>query len=94
MTNLEDPEQLNELAWKFYLFVDNKNQLEIASTWAQQAVDQQPEPSMIDTYASLQFKLGNEKKAVELEKRALELAQELYEDTSHYEHQLRKFEGK
>ena len=94
MTNLEDPEQLNELAWKFYLFVDNKNQLEIASTWAQQAVDQQPEPSMIDTYASLQFKLGNKKKAVELEKRALELAQELYEDTSHYKHQLRKFEGK
>lgn len=94
MTNLEDPEQLNELAWKFYLFVDNKNQLEIASSWAQQAVDQQPEPSMIDTYASLQFKLGNRKKAIELEKRALELAQELYEDTSHYEHQLRKFEGK
>ncbi|WP_424963720.1 thioredoxin family protein [Ekhidna sp.] len=94
MTNLEDPEQLNELAWKFYLFVDNKYQLEIASTWAQEAVDQQPEPSMIDTYASLQFKLGNKKKAIELEKRALELAQELYEDTSHYEHQLRKFEGK
>ncbi|WP_421764752.1 thioredoxin fold domain-containing protein [Ekhidna sp.] len=94
MTELQDPEQLNELAWKFYLFVDNKNQLEIASSWAQQAVDQQPEPSMIDTYASLQYKLGNRKQAIELEKRALELAGELYEDTSHYEYQLKKFGGK
>lgn len=94
MTELQDPEQLNELAWKFYLFVDDKNQLEIASSWARQAVDQQPEPSTIDTYASLQFKLGNRKKAIELEKRALELAKELYEDTSHYEYQLRKFSDK
>lgn len=94
MNDIEDPEQLNELAWKFYLFVSNKNQLEIASSWAQQAVDKQPEPSMIDTYASLQFKLGNKKQAIELEKQALELARELYDDTSHYEYQLKKFGGK
>ncbi|MEO9484081.1 MAG: DUF255 domain-containing protein [Ekhidna sp.] len=93
MTEVDDPEQLNELAWKFYLFVDNKNQLEIASSWAQQAVDKQPEPSVIDTYASIQYKLGNRKKAVELEKRALELAKELYDDISHYQYQLKKFEG-
>lgn len=94
MTDINDPEQLNELAWKFYLFVDNKSQLEIASSWAQQAVDKQPEPSIIDTYASLQFKLGNKKKAIELEKRALALAEELYDDTSHYKYQLKKFGGK
>ncbi|WP_370087564.1 thioredoxin fold domain-containing protein [Ekhidna sp.] len=93
MSGMEDPEELNELAWKFYLFVDNKNQLEIASGWAQQAVDKMPQPSIIDTYASLQFKLGNKKKAIDLEKRALELARELYDDTSHYEYQLKKFEG-
>ena len=94
MTDMKDSEQLNELAWKFYLFVDNKSQLEIASSWAQEAVSEQPEPSIIDTYASLQFKLGNKKQAIELEKRALELAQELYDDTSHYEYQLKKFGGK
>lgn len=93
MTGVEDPEELNELAWKFYLFVDNKNQLEIASSWAQQAVTKMPEPSIIDTYASLQFKLGNKKKAIDLEKRALELARELYDDTSHFEYQLKKFEN-
>jgi len=94
MTQLDDPEQLNELAWKFYLFVDNRNQLEIASSWAQQAVDLQPEPSIIDTYASLQFKLGNQKEAIELEKQAIALATELYEDTTHYEYQLKRFQNR
>lgn len=94
MTNLEDPEELSELSWKFYLFVSDKNQLQIAASWAKQAVDKLPEPSLIDTYASLQYKLGNNKKAIELEKRALELAKELYEDIAHYEYQLSKFEGK
>lgn len=93
MTGLSDPAELSELAWKFYLFIGNKNQLEIASGWAKQAVDAMPEPSIIDTYASLQYKLGNRKKAVELEKRALELAKELFEDTAHYEYQLKKFES-
>ena len=94
MTPLEDPEQLNELAWNFYLLVDNRNQLEIASSWAQQAVDLQPEPSIIDTYASLQFKLGNQKEAIELEKQAIALATELYEDTTHYEYQLKRFQNR
>ena len=89
-----DPEQLNELAWKFYLFIDNPNQLKIASSWAQQAVDQLSDPSVIDTYASLLYKLGEKNKAVELEKQALALANEMNEDTSHYEHQLKKFENK
>lgn len=92
MMDTSEPDQLNELAWKFYLFVEEKSQLEIASSWAQQAVDEQPEPSIIDTYASLQFKLGNKKKAIELEKYALELAKELLDDVSHYEYQLKKFQ--
>lgn len=94
MTAMDDPEELNELAWKFYLFVEDKVLLEIASSWAERAVDQQPEPSTIDTYASIQYKLGNRKKAIELEQRALDLASELYDDVSHYEHQLEKFRRK
>ncbi|MEO1253498.1 MAG: DUF255 domain-containing protein [Bacteroidota bacterium] len=94
MTGENDPEQLNELAWKFYLFVEDKNQLKIASSWAKQSVDQLPEPSVIDTYASLQYKLGEKRQAIELGKQALELAKELYEDTSHFEYQLKKFEEK
>lgn len=92
MMGIDDPEELSDIAWKFYLFVDNKNQLTIASNWAKVAVDEVPSPANIDTYASLQFKLGNRKKAIELEKKALELSKELEEDTYHYAYQLAKFE--
>lgn len=93
MMEVEDPEELSELAWKFYLFVEDKKQLEIASGWAKEAVDNLPEPSVIDTYASLLFKLGDTKKAIELEEKALEMAKELYEDTTHYTYQLNRFQG-
>ena len=80
--------------WNFYLFIEDRNQLAIASGWAKDAVDKLPNPSVIDTYASIQFKLGEKKKAVVLEERALELAQELGEDLSHYKYQLEKFRKK
>lgn len=89
----KDPNELGELAWNFYLFVTDRGQLEIAAGWAKEAVNQMPEPSLIDTYAALQFKLGNRKQAVLLEEKALELARELGEDTSHYQYQLSKFSG-
>jgi len=93
MMRLSDPDDLSEIAWKFYLYIDDRNQLEIASGWAKEALDEMPEPSIIDTYASLQYKLGNEKRAIDLEKRALELAKELNDDIAHYEYQLKKFGG-
>lgn len=86
-----DAIELSELAWKFYLFIENKSQLEIAAGWAKEAVDKMTEPAIIDTYASLQYKLGNKRKAVDLATRALELAKKLYDDTSHFEYQLKKF---
>jgi len=94
LTKTEDPEQLSEIAWKFYLFIENRNQLEIAADWAKSAVEQLPDPSIIDTYASLQFKLGNKKKAVELGTKALEFARELYENVEHFEYQLERFKTK
>ncbi len=93
MMELSNPEELSELAWKFYLFVEDSKQLEIAAGWASEAVDKQPEPSIIDTYASLSFKMGDKKKAIELEEKALELAKKLYEDIEHYEYQLSRFRG-
>lgn len=91
---LSDPQELDDIAWKFYLFVADKKKLEIAASWARESVDVDPTPSSIDTYASLLFKNGEKKKAVELAKQALEMATELLEDTDHYRHQLTKFEGK
>jgi len=94
LTKTEDPEQLSEMAWKFYLFIEDGSQLEIAANWAKRAVEQLPDPSIIDTYASLQFKLGNKKKAVELGTKALEFARELYENVEHFEYQLERFKTK
>ncbi len=94
MTDLTDIEELNDIAWKFYLFVDDPRKLELAANWAKSIVDVEPTPSAIDTYASLLFKQGERKKAIELEKQAIELAQNLFEDTEHYEYQLKKFQQK
>ena len=91
MSGTLDSEELDDLAWKFYLYVDNKRKLEIAANWAKQSVDVEPTPSAIDTYASLLFKLGDKKTAIELEKQAIAMAEELLEETSHFEHQLKKF---
>ncbi|MEQ9404174.1 MAG: DUF255 domain-containing protein [Cyclobacteriaceae bacterium] len=93
MTGLADPEELNDLAWKFYLFVNDVEKLKIATNWARESVDSDPNPSTIDTYASLLFKQGSKKKAIELERQAIEMAKKLLENSSHYEHQLTKFEG-
>ena len=92
MSQTEDPEELSDLAWKFYLFVDRKEQLRIALSWAKSVVDAQPSPSSIDTYASILFKLGDKKKAIALEREAIEMASELGENLAHYQHQLSKFE--
>ena len=92
MSGTKEVEELNDLAWKFYLFVDDEQKLQIARGWAKEAVDSDPSPSAIDTYASLQFKLGNTKEAIELESQAIELAESMAEDISHFQHQLKKFQ--
>jgi tetratricopeptide (TPR) repeat protein len=93
LTKTNDPEELSELAWKFYLYIENKSHLEMALSWAKKAVDLSSEPAIIDTYASLLYKLGKIKQAILIEKKALEMAEQLYNDTTHYQYQLSKFES-
>ncbi|MFK7951484.1 MAG: thioredoxin family protein [Ekhidna sp.] len=93
MTSVDQPDELSELAWKFYLYIEDKSQLETALGWAKQAVDTNAEPASIDTYASLLYKLGKTKQAILFEKKALEMAQQLYADVTHYQYQLSKFES-
>ena len=92
MSGGTDPEEVNELAWKFYLFVEDKEKLKIAANWVRKVVDSSPSPTSIDTYASLLYKLGDRKKAIELEKQAILMAIKLFEDSDHYEHQLQTFQ--
>ena len=87
-------EEINDLGWKFYLFVDESKKLSLATGWLESIIEEDPSPSLIDTYASLLFKQGEKKKAIALEKQALEMAESLSDDISHYEYQLRKFQKK
>ncbi|MFY0608292.1 MAG: thioredoxin family protein [Cyclobacteriaceae bacterium] len=88
-----DPDQLNEFAWKFYLFIDDKQQLEAAKGWMKKVLDTYPNATYFDSYASLLFKLGSQKEAVKYSERALQAAELELEDLMHYESQLKKFKA-
>lgn len=88
----EDIDLVLDVAWKFYLFVEDKEMVLKALNWTKYLLDTyEPEPATIDTYASLLFKLGRKADAIKYEEQALQLAQSWGEDTQHYEFQLAKF---
>lgn len=90
----EDPELILDISWKFYLFVNNKEQLLAALNWTKSVLDNaEPDPSAIDTYASLLYKLGRKEDAVKFSEQALQLAQSWEMETEHYEYQLAKFKS-
>ncbi|MFT7029395.1 MAG: thioredoxin-related protein [Marinoscillum sp.] len=86
-----DPDQLNEFAWKFYLFVDDKSHLELAAGWMKQVLEGYPNATYYDSYASLLFKLGRTKEAIKSSEKALQAAVIEFEDLMHFESQLEKF---
>ena len=88
-----DPEQLNEFAWKFYLFVNDQEKLLAAVEWMETVLKDYPEATYLDTYASLLYKTGNQKKAVKFAERALQAAGYELQDLVHYEVQLEKFKS-
>jgi len=88
-----DPDQLNEFAWKFYLFVEDQEKLRAAAEWMKMTVGNYPNATYFDSYASLLYKLGEEKKAVKYSELALQAAELEVEDLMHYQMQLEKFKG-
>jgi thioredoxin-related protein len=89
---LEDPELLQDVCWKFYLFVDDADKLAMALTWSKFLLDNQdPDPALIDIYASLLYRSGNTREAIKYEKEALKMAEDWEMDTAHYEYQLSSF---
>lgn len=90
----EDPEFVMDVAWKFYLFVEDKTEILAALNWVKVVLDSNdPQPPAIDTYASLLYKLGRKDEAVKFEQQALELAKSWGENTEHFEYQLKKFKS-
>ncbi|XOV93367.1 MAG: thioredoxin family protein [Bacteroidota bacterium] len=91
---VEDPEQLNEFAWKIYVFSDDEEQLNKAKGWIEPLLKEYEDQSYMDTYASLLYKLGDPKSAIKWEKRAIRQAEQFDdEDLLHYQLQLERFES-
>lgn len=89
---LENPDLVLDVAWKFYLFVDDPEKLLKALNWTKHVLEaEEPNPSTIDTYASLLFKIGKKNDAIKYETQALQLAESWGEDVHHFEYQLAKF---
>ncbi len=89
-----DPEQLNEFAWKIYVFSESEEEWNTAKSWIEPIVEAYEESSFMDTYASLLYKLGDIKQAIKWEKRAIRRAVDLDdEDLLHYQLQLERFES-
>lgn len=70
----EDPNELNEAAWNFYLHVDDKPALEQAAEWAVKATEIDNKYYCNDTAAALYTKLGNKSKAKKYINKAIDLA--------------------
>lgn len=88
-----DPDQLNDFGWKFYLYVNNKTHLQSAKNWLKVVIDNYPDATYLDTYASLNYKLGDQKEAVKYAKKAVNAAEEQVEELEHYIEQLTLFES-
>jgi thioredoxin-related protein len=85
------PLQLNEFAWKFYLYIENQEKLNAAIGWMEEVLIEEKTATSLDTYASLLYKSGRIKEAVKWEKDALKKAERELEDLTHYQLQLEKF---
>ena len=90
---VSDPDQLNEFSWKFYLFIDDVAQLETAAKWMKGVLQDYPDATYYDTFASLKFKLGDQKEAVKYGQLALQAAELEGEDVIHYKTQLDLFKA-
>jgi thiol-disulfide isomerase/thioredoxin len=80
-----NPQELNAVAWDFYLHIDDKKALEEAAYWAQQAIKIDDKYYCNDTAAALFTKLGNKSKANKYINKAISLAKKEGADYSETE---------
>jgi len=66
--------ELNSIAWNYYLHVDDEAQLKKGLGFAKKSVGIESNFYNLDTYASLYYKLGNKKKALKTAKKAVAAA--------------------
>jgi thiol-disulfide isomerase/thioredoxin len=91
--NVTDPSALNEIAWAFYEHVDDKAMLAKAEKWAEKAAKAMETYAIVDTHASLLFKLGRKKEAQKVAERAIELGKTAGDDYAATEELLAKIKA-
>jgi len=65
---------INSYAWFIFLLLDDKDLMKEARRWMEYVIKDDITGLTVDTYASLLYKLGKTKEAVQWEQKALELA--------------------
>lgn len=88
---MDDANALNSFAWNVFEWSNKKKELEIALTWAKQALTMEKSPAVQDTYANLLFKLKRKQEAIEAQKLAIEWAKQNGDDPTDYEKVLQDF---
>ncbi len=68
--------ELNTVAWNFFLHVDGESNLKNALGWAEQSVKFDSNSYNLDTQASLLYKMGKHKKALKVANKAIGAAKE------------------
>jgi thiol-disulfide isomerase/thioredoxin len=85
--------RLNSIAWHFYEVIEDKALLKQAAEWSKRSIEIDNSYANNDTYAALQYKLGNKQEALKYANKAIELAKKGNEDYSETESLLKKIEA-
>ncbi|SDF02018.1 glycoside hydrolase family 2 protein [Chitinophaga filiformis] len=65
-------DMLNNFAWAVFENVSDTTALKSALLWSKYSLEEKQEPIMMDTYANLLHKLGNQQEAIKWEQKALD----------------------
>lgn len=84
-------QELNSIAWSFYLAVEDKKMLKQAVKWAKKSVELNEGYANMDTLAALYSKLGKKGKTKKYVNKAIELAKASGEDYSETQKLLESF---
>ena len=91
----QDPEkydavELNDAAWNFYLYIDDKVALQNAANWCLAAIKKQEESSNTDTLAKIYYKMGDMKNAKFWAEKSIKIAKSINAEYTSTEELLNK----
>jgi hypothetical protein len=88
-----DYNMLSNISWMVSSFTTDTTYMKQALAWSKRSVSLREEPSNLDIYATLLFKIGNKSEAIEQEKKAIVRAKERNVSATQYEDALKRMEG-